>query len=125
MSEFRIVSLLPAATELIYELGLGDQLVGRSHECDYPQAARLLPVCSEPAYSVAGHAGDIHNATSGVEALSIFNLDVDTLRNLQPTHIVTQSQCDVCAVSKDELKLKIHDLFDYEVELIDFSPDSL
>ena len=125
MSEFRIVSLLPAATELIYELGLGNQLVGRSHECDYPQSSRFLPVCSELAYSLSGHSGDIHKATSGLEALSIFNLDLDTLRELQPTHIVTQTQCDVCAVSKDELISKIHDLFNYEVQLIDFSPDSL
>ena len=124
MSEFRIVSLLPAATELIYELGLGPQLVGRSHECDYPQAARFLPVCSEPAYSLSGNAGDIHNTTSGVEALSMFNLDLDLLKTLEPTHIVTQTQCDVCAVGKDELLSKTHDLFDYQVQLIDFSPDS-
>lgn len=127
MSQFRIVSLLPAATELVYELGLGDQIVGRSHECDYPQTARFLPVCSEPTYDVSGNAGQIHQSAVSAfrEALTMFTVNLELLKSLKPTHIITQTQCDICAVSKDELELKTNDLFNYQVGLLDFSPDSL
>ncbi len=123
--DFRIVSLLPATTEILFELGLGEYMTGRSHECDYPRAARYLPVCSETAYTTSGNAAEIHNSAAAARALSIFNVDVQLLKALKPTHIITQTQCDVCAVSMDELQASIHRVLEYQPQLIDFSPDSL
>jgi len=98
----KICSLLPSATEIVFALGLDDQLVGVTHECDFPQAAQRLPIVTR---SVLGHevrdSRDIHRhiATALHEGSSLYVLDQDLLERLDPELILTQELCDVCAVS--------------------------
>ena len=105
-SDLRIVSFLPAGTEMVYALGAGAQLVGRSHECDYPPEVGALPVVSGPALDLAGASpGDIDRAVSGrMEAGdSMYAIDEVLLRDLRPDVILTQNLCRVCAPSGNEL----------------------
>jgi len=97
----RVVSLLPSATEIVAALGCGDRLVGRSHECDYPPGVEALPVCTRPRIDVAGSSAAIDAAVRGAveAALSVYAVLDDQLRRLAPDVIVTQDQCEVCAVS--------------------------
>lgn len=96
-----IVSLIPSGTEMICALGCQDQLVGRSHECDFPPGIHRLPMCTEPTIDVEGRSRDIHDKVSHrlEKSLSTYRVRTATLRELQPDIIVTQTQCDVCAVS--------------------------
>src|ERR1700726_4029569 len=97
----RVVSLIASATEIVCALGFEDQLVGRSHECDFPPSVRRLPACTEPKFNVAGSSYAIDQRVKAIlqEALSVYRVHADTLNRLQPDVIVTQSQCEVCAVS--------------------------
>jgi iron complex transport system substrate-binding protein len=102
----RIVSLVPHATELLFALGLGDDIVGVTHECDYPDAARdILPVTRDvlPAGLSAAEidAAVRHRSEAGD---SIYELDEELLRELEPDLVVTQALCNVCAVSHDEVQ---------------------
>ncbi len=109
----RIISLLPSATEIVYALGLGDSLIGVTHECDYPADATTKPVvtCSVLEHSDATSA-EIDHAVSNQLAsqLSIYELDEALLASLQPDLILTQALCDVCAVSYDTVQRVVHDV---------------
>ncbi len=102
----RIVSLVPHATELLFALGLGDDIVGVTHECDYPEAARdILPVTHDVlpgGLSAAEIDAAVRERSEAGE--SIYELDEELLRELQPDLIVTQALCHVCAVSHDEVQ---------------------
>src|SRR5215210_1153888 len=97
----RIVSLIASATEIVAALGLEDQLVGRSHECDYPESVRRLPVCTSPKFAVTGSSGDIDRRVKETlqSDTSVYAVDAKLLDGLRPDVIVTQAQCEVCAVS--------------------------
>jgi iron complex transport system substrate-binding protein len=97
----RIVSLLPSATEIVYALGAGDRLVGVTHECDYPDAARALPVLTASALPAAGSSAEIdrHVRRSLHQGSSLYALDAELLAQLEPDLILTQELCAVCAVS--------------------------
>jgi iron complex transport system substrate-binding protein len=101
----RIVSLVPHATELLFALGLGDQVVGVTHECDYPPAALELPKITRDKLPHGLSPSEIDAAvrerTEKGEA--IYDLDEDALADLEPDLIVTQELCPVCAVSYDEV----------------------
>jgi iron complex transport system substrate-binding protein len=105
----RIVSLLSSATEMVNALGALDLLVGRSHECDYPPSVRSLPACTKPLIDVDvdSRAVDQQVKNSARSALSIYEVFDDVLERLQPTHILTQVQCDVCAVSLQDVERSI------------------
>jgi iron complex transport system substrate-binding protein len=98
----RIVSLLPSATEIVYALGLGDQLCGVSFECDYPDAARSVPIISGTALPTDGSlsAQEIDSEVSALVAAgsSIYTLDAARLRAIDPDLILAQDLCQVCAV---------------------------
>jgi len=102
----RIVSLVPHATELLYALGLGDSVVGVTHECDYPPATAQLPRITRDVLPAGLSAAEIDAAvrerTENGEA--IYLLDEEKLAELEPDLIVTQELCPVCAVSYDEVK---------------------
>ncbi len=102
----RIVSLLPSATEIICALGLGDQLVGVTHECDYPDFVRDLPKVTHTLIPTDAASGEIDRLVrqrlKGQRAL--YTLDLPTLESLRPDLIVTQALCDVCAVAEDEVR---------------------
>ena len=105
----RIASLLPAATEIAWALGLGPRLVGRSHECDWPPAVARLPVLTAPNIDAAAGSGEIHMAvgraltTTPGTSMAVFSLDIGALVALRPDVILTQSTCDVCAISGDDM----------------------
>jgi iron complex transport system substrate-binding protein len=106
----RIVSLLPSATEIVCALGLESSLVGRSHECDFPAGIERLPVCTSP--KVGGRdTREIHASVSAIlqHDLSVYSVDGALLRELAPTHIVTQIQCEVCAVSLRDVEAALAD----------------
>jgi len=106
----RIVSLLPSATEIVCALGLESSLVGRSHECDFPHGVERLPVCTTP--KVGGRdTREIHASVGAIlqNDISVYSVDGDLLRDLAPTHIVTQVQCEVCAVSLCDVENAIAD----------------
>jgi iron complex transport system substrate-binding protein len=121
------LSLLPSATEIIHALGLGRYQVGRSHECDYPSAVLNLPVCTRPAIPVAGPSAEINRFVQErlASALSIYEVDTDLLRTLQPTHIITQMQCKVCAVSLDDVRSALTGQTGIKAEVIPLETYSL
>jgi iron complex transport system substrate-binding protein len=128
MPNQRIISLLPSATETVCCLGLQGNLVGRSHECDFPPAVEHLPVCSYPRYQSDGPSPVIDRAVREIleTALSIYKVDVETISRLKPTHIITQSQCAVCAVSTAELRDALCECILADgIEVIDVSPHTL
>ncbi|MCZ6473445.1 MAG: cobalamin-binding protein [SAR324 cluster bacterium] len=97
----RVVTLLPSATEIVCALGQGEHLVGRSHECDFPAEVQRLPACTAPNLDPGGSSPDIDGQVKSLlqRALSIYSLDRESLVRLQPDLVVTQTQCEVCAVS--------------------------
>lgn len=107
----RIVSLLPSATELVAALGAAGDLVGRSHECDFPADVAALPVLTEARLDPSGTSAQIHAGMEQAlaEALSVYRVDAKRLRSLAPDVIVTQAQCEVCAVSEDDVTAAIAD----------------
>jgi iron complex transport system substrate-binding protein len=109
----RVVSLLPSATEILFEIGAGDRVVGVTHECDHPAAARDLPHVTSSVLPTDGVSpGDIdrhiHAARHG--GSSIYRLDETALAALEPDLIVTQELCDVCAVAYSEVRRAVRRL---------------
>jgi len=109
----RIVSLLPSATEIVYALGLGDELVGRTHECDYPPTVASVPVVTADTTESAGaRSRRIHEMVSDTVASgrSIYRLDLGALAEAAPDLVLTQRLCEVCAVSYDEVSEALREL---------------
>src|SRR6516225_9034631 len=98
----RIVSLLASATEIVCALGMEDHLVGRSHECDYPESVQRLPACTEPKFDVHGSSAEIDRRVKSVlaDATSVYRVHTEVLRDVRPDVVITQTQCEVCAVSE-------------------------
>ena len=96
----RIVSLLSSATEFLFALGLGEQVVAVSHECDYPPAARRLPRATRALIDSSRPSGEIDGQVQSrlASGAALYEIDVQVVAELQPDLIVTQAQCDVCAV---------------------------
>ena len=105
MPATRIASLLPSATEIVCALGCGNQLVARSHECDYPATALDAPACTRTRIDVEQPGAAIDQAVkqATAEGRGLFEIDADVLREARPDLILTQAHCDVCAVSEKEL----------------------
>ncbi len=123
----RVVSLLSSATEIVCALGLKETLVGRSHECDYPEDIRTLPRCSDPAIAVDGSSADIDRAvkTAARNALSIYRVDETLLAELKPDLVLTQTQCEVCAVSLKDVEAALAKLTRRETRVVALSPQRL
>jgi len=106
----KIVSLLPSAMESLFALGLGDQLVAVTHECDYPPEAASLPVVTRPNLHLHElESGVIEMAVSSAATAgqSLYAVDTVAIRALEPDLVVTQDVCRVCAVSADQVALDL------------------
>lgn len=102
MSAPRVVSLIASATEILHELGGGDLQVARSHECDWPERVLDLPALTCAKFKVAGAtSAEIDQSVKSLiaQGLSVYEVDADAMRALAPDVILTQDQCEVCAVS--------------------------
>lgn len=126
-SNLRIVSLLPSATEIVAALGFMDVIVGRSHECDYPYEIQNKPVCTEAQLNSGKPSAQIDSDVRELvqNALSIYKIKIDVLEQLQPTHIVTQDQCDVCAVNFKDVEKAVAELTQSQPKVISLQPNVL
>jgi len=130
----RIVSLLASATEMVAALGCLDQMVGRSHECDYPPEIRALPAVSTVRIDINASSAEIDAQVKqraqnklepedpALKALSIYAIDVDKLQELRPDVIFTQTQCEVCAVSERDVTQAIAQLTGLQPLVVSLSP---
>jgi iron complex transport system substrate-binding protein len=123
----RIVSLIASATEIVHVLGLGPEQVGRSHECDFPDEVRALPICTTPSFEIDGSSAEIDRRVKErvANALSVYEVFQDTLERLQPTHIVTQTQCRVCAVSLEDVERALAGSISSRPKLVALEPNAL
>lgn len=123
----RIVSLIPSGTEIVAGLGMADRLVGRSHSCDHPPEVVGIPVVSEPKTDPSRASGDIDRDVRTLieEGLSVYRVDVDRLAALRPDVIVTQDQCEVCAVSLTDVEDALCALDLPDVRVCSLHPNSL
>ena len=122
--ELRVLSLIPSATEMVCALGYGDLLVGRSHECDHPEWVKSLPACTIPRFELQGSSREIQDRVSELlnSALSLYAVDTALLAELQPTHIITQAQCDVCAASLSDVEKAVASLTTVSPKIISLQP---
>ena len=130
----RIISLLASATEMVAALGCLDQMVGRSHECDYPPEVQALPVVSTVHIDINASSaeidaqvkqlaqGELDQEDPALKALSIYAIDVDKLQELRPDVIFTQTQCEVCAVSERDVIQAIAQLTGLQPLVVSLTP---
>jgi iron complex transport system substrate-binding protein len=123
----RIVSLIASATEIVDALGQLPHLVGRSHECDFPAAVKSLPVCTRPRIAVDVDSREIDRQVkeSARTAISIYEVFDDVLGRLEPTHILTQIQCEVCAVSLRDVEQALARGLLGQPKIVSLQPNSL
>lgn len=112
---------------MVDALGLGNFQVGRSHECDYPPRILTLPVCTAPVFDIHGDSRDIDRRVKETLATgeSVYRVFDETLEQLKPTHIVTQTQCKVCAVSLDDVERALSARFSTRPQVVALEPNSL
>ena len=122
----RIVSLIPSGTEIVCALGYHENLVGISHECDYPSKIRHLPVCTKPNLNVNASSLEINKNVKSLlqNSLSIYAINENVLKDLKPDLIITQSQCDVCAVSITDVELALKKI-GLDPKIISLQPQKL
>jgi len=122
----RIVSLLPSATEIICQVGLGEYIVGVSHECDYPSFVKDLPNVTESLIPKDASSLEIDVAVRKQLSTekAIYHLDMEVLKELKPDFIVTQSLCEVCAVAEDEVLEAVCEL-PGDAQIINLEPMTL
>jgi iron complex transport system substrate-binding protein len=123
----RIISLIASSTEIVHSLGFGDQMVGRSHECDYPPTVKELPACTSPKFSTDGTSYEIDQRVKAIvqESLSVYRVDAEKIESLKPTHIITQTQCEVCAVSLKDVEAAACQLISSKPAIISLEPNEL
>ena len=123
----KIVSLLPSATEIISRLGLEKNLVGVSHECDFPESVVLLPKLTSSSINTELSSSNIHKSVMEVmkSAVSVYDLDLELLTSLKPDFIITQDLCDVCAVSFEQVEQACQEVLDKNIRIISLKPKML
>jgi len=123
----RIVSLISSATEIVHALGQFEFLVGCSHECDFPPTVKSLPVCTKPTIPVSGSSREIDQLVKDRvrNALSVYDVFDDVLERLQPTHILTQTQCEVCAVSLADVERSVAGRLASQPKIVSLNAESL
>jgi len=127
MPTSRVVSLLASATETVVALGCEDRLVGRSHECDYPSRITRLPICTSAKINVHAPSVEIDRQVKSLlaQAVSIYAIDAERLAQLKPDLVITQTQCDVCAVSLRDVEQALCHLVGSQPRLVSVEPNDL
>lgn len=123
----RIASLLASGTEITAMLGAESELVGISHECDYPETIKKLPVLTQSSINPDERSDIIHMDVQQrlMKALSIYKVDSELLKSLRPDVIITQHQCEVCAVSFSDVCMAISEMTETNINIVSFNPTSL
>lgn len=119
--------LIASATEIVHALGLGGEQVGRSHECDHPESVKALPVCTRPRFDIQGDSREIDQRVKDTlrEAGSVYEIFEEVLESLRPTHILTQTQCRVCAVSLSDVEQALSEKYSSRPAVVALEPNSL
>lgn len=122
----RICSLLPSATEILYAIGLGDSVLGVTHECDFPADAATKPALIRPRVDPQATPAEIDRKVSEIIARgeSIYAVDAELLSSLSPDLILTQDLCHVCAASPDDLATALT-RFRHQPQVLSLTPRSL
>ncbi len=123
----KIASLLPSCTEIICKLGYRENLVGISHECDYPNSLSGLPVLTKARFSPIGNSVEINHSVNELlqRGLSVYDVDANLLKSLSPDIIITQAQCEACAVSLEQVKEIVSNWTFNQTEIISLEPNTL
>jgi len=123
----KVVSLLPSSTEIICKLGFSDYLIGVSHECDYPNSIVGLPVLTKPRFSPKGSSLEIDDKVQFLlkKGLSVYDINVPLLKNLSPDLIVTQAQCEACAVSLNDVQEIVSKWTENQTKILSLEPNTL
>ena len=123
----KIVTLIPSATEIVAFLGQKDFIVGRSHECDYPKDLNKIVKLTLPKINIDGSSGEIDKQINTIleNSLSVYKVDVEQLKILNPDFVITQSQCEVCAVSFAEVEEIVAKHLNKKTKIISLQPTSL
>ena len=124
MTTPRVVSLIASATEIVSALGYRHALVGRSHECDFPPDVESLPVCSASRVDIHATSVEIDRQVKAAvaEAVSVYRVLTEVLESLQPTHIITQTQCEVCAVSLADVERAVCEMVGSRPAIVSLEP---
>jgi iron complex transport system substrate-binding protein len=123
----RIVSLIPSATEIVAALGGAADLVGRSHECDFPERVAALPALTAPRIDLGGGSAAIHAEVTRAltDGIAIYRVDLDMLAELRPDVIVTQDQCEVCAASLAQVEEAVCAVLPTRPTIVSLKPNAL
>jgi iron complex transport system substrate-binding protein len=123
----RVVSLIASATEIVCALGRREWLAGRSHECDFPSDVLELPALTAPKFKVEGTSAEIDARVQAIvrDGLSVYRVDGEALKALEPDVIVTQDHCEVCAVSLADVESATCTWTGRPVEIVSLRPDSM
>jgi iron complex transport system substrate-binding protein len=123
----RIVSLIASASEIVSSLGLSRYQVGRSHECDFPPEILALPICTSPSFPTSGSSAEIDQRVKErvANALSVYEVSREMLDAVEPTHVITQTQCRVCAVSLEDVERALTGWVSSRPKLVALEPNCL
>ena len=123
----KIVTLIPSATEIVAFLGQKNSIIGRSHECDYPQGLSHVAKLTSPKINVDGTSGEIDKQINTIleNSLSVYKVDVLKLKELNPDYIITQAHCEVCAVSFSEVENIVSKNLNKNTKIISLQPNTL
>ncbi len=123
----RILSLIPSSTEIVCALGFENQLIGRSHECDFPSSVQKLSSCTVPKFKVEGTSAEIDQRVKSIlkNALSVYQIDEKKLQQMQPDIIITQAQCEVCAVSLKDVENAVCEWVESRPQIVSLEPNQL
>ncbi len=131
-SELRVLTLIASATEIVCALGYRAALVGRSHECDYPADVMSLPQVTAPRLDpgessrrIDEQVKQLLREATALDALGVYEISTEQLRKLRPTHIITQTQCEVCAVSLRDVKASVARVAGYQPCIVPLQPNAM
>ena len=122
-----MATLVASATEIVAALGCREWIVGRSHECDYPESIAAVPVLTEPKIALEGTSLEIDHHVKAIvqEGTSVYRVHGELLKALNPDVIITQDQCEVCAVSLRDVEHAIKDWTGREIQVVSCRPNRL